>query len=476
MTTSDSRAQGAGPIRSVDGITVVDPSLVRRAVAAAAIGNVTEWFDFGVFAYMATTIGKVFYPGSSPTAQLLATFGTFAAAFLVRPLGGLFFGPLGDRIGRTRVLAATMIMMAAGTFLIGVLPDFNTLGLAAPCLLLLARLIQGFSTGGEYGGAMTFIAEYAPDKRRGFLGSWLEFGTLTGYIMGAGSVTILSAALNQTALLSWGWRIPFLIAGPLGVVGMYLRLKLEETPAFTKLFEEAEQRQGEAAKTDSAKSALRLMFARYWPAMLLCGALVLTWNVVNYMLSSYMPTYLSDELPPKIGDTESYLLQIAVMAVMLVLITFVGRISDRLGRRPIILTGCVATVVLAIPSVLLIRQDTTVTVFAGLMIMGVMLVIFSGAMPSTLPALFPTGIRQGALSISFNIFVSLFGGTVATVMTALIATTHDLMWPAYYLMGAGVIGGIAIWFTKETAGKPLDGSTPASSSEEEARVLAGTSS
>ena len=143
MTSSGSAYTGSSSFKSIDGITVVDPGLVRRAVAAAAIGNVTEWFDFGVFAYIATTIGKVFYPGSSPTAQLLATFGTFAAAFLVRPIGGLFFGPLGDRIGRTRVLAATMIMMAAGTFLIGVLPDYNTLGLAAPCLLVLARLLQG---------------------------------------------------------------------------------------------------------------------------------------------------------------------------------------------------------------------------------------------------------------------------------------------------------------------------------------------
>ncbi len=181
---------------------------MRRAVSAAAVGNVTEWFDFGVFAYMATTIGKVFYPDSSPTAQLLATFGTFAAAFLVRPLGGLFFGPLGDRIGRTRVLAATMIMMAVGTFCIGIIPDYGTIGMAAPILLLLARLVQGFSTGGEYGGAMTFIAEYAPDRRRGFLGSWLEFGTLVGYILGAAIVTVLSATLSQADLLSWGWRIP----------------------------------------------------------------------------------------------------------------------------------------------------------------------------------------------------------------------------------------------------------------------------
>ncbi len=465
MPNAMSADASTGRTSTPSSTTVVEPGLIRRAVAAAAVGNITEWFDFGVFAYMASTIGKVFYPSSSPTAQLLATFGTFAAAFLVRPLGGLFFGPLGDRIGRTRVLAATMIMMAVGTFCIGIIPSYASIGVAAPILLLLARLIQGFSTGGEYGGAMTFIAEYAPDKRRGFLGSWLEFGTLVGYIMGAVIVTVLGAALSQADLLSWGWRIPFLVAGPLGLVGMYLRLKLEETPAFAKL---AELHEGNADK--GTKDEFRSIFVRHWPAMLLCAGLVLVFNVTNYMLTSYMPTYLSDELPPRIGETESYLLQIAVMVVMLVAITFIGKLSDRIGRRPVVLTGCVALVVLSVPSILLIQQNTTVTVFAGLMIMGFMLVVFSATMPSTLPALFPTGIRQGALSISFNISVSLFGGTVASVMTALIATTGDLMWPAYYLMGAGVIGGVAVWFTKESANKPLLGSGPAVESEDEVRA------
>ncbi|MDI2031373.1 MFS transporter [Saccharopolyspora sp. TS4A08] len=461
--TGKTKEPGLSPgVRSVGGITVVDPSLVRRAVAAAAVGNVTEWFDFGVFAYMATTIGKVFYPSSSPTAQLLATFGTFAAAFLVRPIGGMFFGPLGDRIGRTKVLATTMIMMAAGTFCIGLIPSHATIGLAAPILLLLARLVQGFSTGGEYGGAMTFIAEYAPDRRRGFLGSWLEFGTLTGYIFGAVIVAVLTATMSDDALLSWGWRIPFLIAGPLGVVGMYLRLKLEETPAFAQLVETHERREAESAKTE-----FREIFVRHWPAMLICGALVLVFNVTNYMLTAYMPTYLSDELPPGISDTESSVLQIVVMAVMLVVITFIGSASDRFGRKPVIMTGCIALVVLSVPSVLLIQQNTVPTVFAGLMIMGLMLVVFSATMPSTLPALFPTNIRQGGLSVSFNISVSLFGGTVATVMTALIAATGDLMWPGYYLIGAGVIGAIGIWFAQESAGRPLPGSPASAAPDEE---------
>lgn len=433
-------------------VTVVDPAHVRRATTAATIGNITEWYDFGVYAYLAGTIGKVFFPASNSTVQLLATFGTFAAAFLARPLGGLVFGPLGDRIGRTRVLAATMLMMAGGTCCIGLIPGHDSIGVAAPVLLLLARLVQGFSTGGEYGGAMTFIAEYTPDRRRGFFSSWLEFGTLTGFITGAGLVSLLTAVLSEQDMLAWGWRLPFLIALPIGVVGLYLRWRLGETPAFAAL----------AGREERARTSkqLRAIFVENRRPMLLCMALVLNYNIAYYMFFSYMPTYVSAELSGNISETEANLLQVGTIAVMLVLITFVGRLSDRIGRRPVILGGSLATLVLAVPSVALIRVDTTAAVFAGLLLMGLMVVSFAATMTSALPALFPTEVRQGALSVSFNVSVSLFGGTVASVMTALIASTGDLMWPAYYLMAAGVIGVVAVRHTAETANTPLKGSPP----------------
>src|SRR6202162_321833 len=255
---------------SLDDITVVDKSLLKRAVGAMALGNAMEWFDFGVYSYIAVTLGKVFFPSSNPGAQLLATFGTFAAAFLVRPLGGMVFGPLGDRIGRKRVLAMTMIMMAVGTFCIGLIPAYGSIGIFAPILLLVARLVQGFSTGGEYGGAATFIAEFATDKKRGFMGSFLEFGTLVGYVLGAGCVAVLTATMSEQSLLSWGWRIPFLIAGPLGLIGLYIRLKLEETPAFQR---EADKRESEAHSTP--KEQFRDMLIKQWKPMLQCVGLVL---------------------------------------------------------------------------------------------------------------------------------------------------------------------------------------------------------
>ena len=194
----------------VDDVTVTEPSVIKRAIGAAAIGNVTEWYDFGVYAYFEPTIKEVFFADLPDTMGTIATFGLFAVAFLVRPFGGLFFGPLADRIGRNKVLATTMILMALGTFAIGCIPSESSIGLLAPILLLVARLVQGFSTGGEYGNAMTFIAEYAPDRKRGFLGSWLEFGTFTGYIMGAIIVTVAGAALTDDQLLVVGLAHPVL--------------------------------------------------------------------------------------------------------------------------------------------------------------------------------------------------------------------------------------------------------------------------
>ncbi|KUJ58636.1 MFS transporter [Streptomyces sp. NRRL F-5122] len=430
--------------------TVTDPALVRRAVKAAALGNAMEWFDFGVYSYIAVTLGKVFFPSGSPTAQLLSTFGAFAAAFLVRPLGGTVFGPLGDRVGRQKVLALTMIMMAAGTFAIGLIPSYATIGVGAPVLLLAARLVQGFSTGGEYAGASTFIAEYAPDKRRGFFGSWLEFGTLAGYIGGAGLVTLLTALLSSDDLVAWGWRIPFLIAGPMGIIGLYLRMRLEETPAFA-----AEVEKAEAARP---RVPLREMITGQWKALLLCMGLVLVFNVTDYMLLSYMPSYLTSEL--KYDETHGLLVVLGVMALMMVVQPFAGALTDRIGRRPLIAAGCAGFLFLSVPAVLLIRQGGLLAVALGVGALGLLLVCFTAAMPAALPALFPTRVRFGSLSIGFNVSVSLFGGTTPLVVTALIGATGNMMMPAYYMMAAAVIGGAAVWFMAESAGRPLPGSAP----------------
>ena len=363
-----------------------------------------------------------------------------------------------------------MILMALGTFAIGCIPAKSSIGLLAPLLLLAARLVQGFSTGGEYGNAMTFIAEYAPDRRRGFLGSWLEFGTFTGYLMGAIVVTVADATLSDSQLLSWGWRIPFFVALPLGIVGVYLRTRLADTPAFAALEDEANERE----KSNRAGGEARKL-ASLWRFVLVCMGLVIVWNVTNYMLTSYMPTYVTSTVPDATGGgvstTTSQWLQIVVMVVALFTIPFIGMLSDRIGRKPVLWVGTIALIVLAFPMVLLARADNAVAVLIGLLMMGLVLICFSATLPSTLPSLFPTRVRAAGLSVSFNVAVSLFAGTTSLVVGALVSATGDLNWPAYYLVIAGVVGAASLWYLREPNGRRMWGSAPAAVSDDEAHDL-----
>lgn len=450
-------------------ITVTHPDELRRVVAGTAIGNFTEWYDFGVFGFLATTIANVFFPsGSGSAAGLLATFATLAAAFIVRPLGGLVFGPLGDRIGRKRVLALTITMMAAGTTVTGVLPSYHSVGVWAVILLLVTRMVQGFSTGGEYAGAMIFIGEHSPDRSRGKLSGWLPFGTLSGYILGAGLVTALTAALSQDAMTSWGWRIPFLLGAPLGLIGLYMRLRLEETPSYSHLAE------NERAASEGGWQQFRDTIVEQWRPLLICAGLVLTFNVTNYMLTGYVPTYL--QTIAGVGKTESLLMVVIVLAVLLAVVTGVAWLSDRIGRKPIMWTGCGLLLIASVPAFVLMRDGSGFAVmFFGVLLVGLMLLCFNSTEPSTLPTLFPTRIRYGALAIGFNVSVSAFGGTTPLVTEALVAATGNDLMPAYYLMMAGAVGVATVAFLREPAGRPLPGSAPAVASEQEADELAGQS-
>ncbi|MEU9477965.1 MFS transporter [Streptomyces sp. NPDC048191] len=451
-------------------ITVTDEAAVRRATKAAALGNAMEWYDFGIYSYLAATLGKVFFPSGSDTAQLLSSFATFAVAFLVRPVGGMVLGPLGDKVGRRRILSVTILMMAVGTFAIGLIPSHAAIGLWAPGLLIFFRLVQGFSTGGEYGGASTFIAEYAPDKRRGYYGSFLELGTLAGYVTASGLVVVLSSVLSAEQMLGWGWRIPFLLAAPLGFIGLYLRLRLDETPAFQKL-EGGHVTPSEAADDveTSAAADLGKIFTRYWRALLLCLALVAAYNITDYMLLSYMPTYLSDELG--YGTDHGLLILLIVMVVQMCVINQVGRLSDRFGRKPLLMAGMLGFLFLSVPSFLLIRQGGVLLIAFGLILMGLSLVAMLGTMSAALPAIFPTHVRYGSLSVAYNVATSVFGGTTPLVITALISVFNTSLMPAYYSTAAAVVGVVAVLCMRETANEPLPGSPPAVATEEEAAAL-----
>ena len=425
----------------------VRPSVLRRAIGASAMGNMTEWFDYGAYTYVAVYLQKVFFPSQDASAAALSTMLVFAVSFVVRPLGGLVLGPLGDRLGRQRVLATTIVMMAVSTFLVGLLPGYATIGIWAPVLLVLLRVVQGFSTGGEYGGAATFMAEYAPDRKRGFLGSFLEFGTLAGFTLGALVVLVAELAIGKDAMADWGWRIPFLLGGPLGLVGFYLRNRLEDTPAFQALEADDEVEAG-------ATTALKDLVTRYWGPLLRLGGLTVALNVVNYTLLAYMPVYLEQKIG--LGSTESLTLIIVGQLVMMLLIPFSGRLSDRFGRKPLWWVSLGGLFVAAVPAYLLMAQGFLPAMVA-FAVLGVLYVLQLSTISSTFPAMFPTQVRYAGFAIAYNVATALFGGTAPAYNEKLIAVTGSDLVPAFVMMAACVVGALALVRVPETARAPIDG-------------------
>lgn len=421
---------------------VTDRATLRRAIAASALGNATEWFDYGIYAYGVTYISAALFPGNVDEAVLFA-LATFAISFLVRPLGGLFWGPLGDRLGRKSVLAFTILLMAGATFCVGLIPDYADIGFWAPTLLILLRMVQGFSTGGEYGGAATFMAEYAPDDRRGFYGSFLEFGTLAGFSLGAFLMLAFSLLLGDAAMHEWGWRIPFLIAAPMGLIGMYLRSRMEDTP----IFREA----GHAGKR-AETPPLALLMRRHWQPMLVVGGLVVALNVVNYTLLSYMPTYLQRRIG--LSPDEALIVPIIGMLFMMMFVPLAGGLSDRVGRRVMWRVSLIGLLVAVVPLYMLMATGFAGAI-VGFILLGLLYVPQLATISATFPALFPTSVRFASFAIAYNISTSIFGGTAPAMGSALITVTGNELMPAFYMMAACLVGLVALRFMPETAGRSL---------------------
>ncbi|PRY13932.1 MFS transporter [Kineococcus rhizosphaerae] len=443
--------------------------MLRRAVGGTVVGNTMEWYDIGVYGYLAVTMGRVFLPGADPGLQVLFSLGVFASTYLARPLGGIFFGRLGDRVGRQKVLAATLILMAGATFVIGLLPSYATLGALAPVLLVVLKLVQGFSAGGEYAGATTFVSEYAPDARRGFFGSLLDFGSYLGFALGASIVTALQLALSEEQLLGWGWRLPFLFAGVIGSVSIYFRLRIEESPAFQATQDLHEANSAATADAEGRPRNTLHLVKLHWRSILIAFALVAAANSVGYTLTSYMPTYLTDSLG--YDALHGTLLTVPVLLLLAVMLPAAGRASDRFGRRPVMWFGGGWMILLAFPTFWLIGRGTTVTTLLGLALLTVPVACGIACQASALPALFPTSSRYGGMGISFNIAVAVFGGTTPLIQEALVQWTGNDLVPAAYLVLTAVVGAIAVGLMKESARRPLPGAMPSVASEQEAREL-----
>ena len=438
----------SSPDRSptADAADEAPPGVLKKAIAASAIGNATEWFDYGLYAYGVTYISAAIFPGDTTEATLFALM-TFAVSFLVRPLGGFVWGPLGDRLGRRQILAITIVLMASATFCVGLVPTYDMIGFWAPVLMIGLRMIQGFSTGGEYGGAATFMAEYAPPRRRGFMGSFLEFGTLAGFSAGALLMLGFSLVLSDDQMGSWGWRIPFLIAAPLGIVGIYLRTKLEDTPVFKELEEQGKE---EA----NIGSEFKDLITRYWSPILKLGGLVVALNVVNYTLLSYMPTYLEQGIG--LSTDMSLVVPIIGMLAMMVFVPFAGRLSDRVGRKPLWWVSLIGLFIMVVPMFMLMSTGV-VGAIIGFAVLGLLYVPQLATISAMFPAMFPTQVRFAGFAIAYNVSTSIFGGTAPAVNEWLVAESGNNLWPAFYMMIAVVIGAIALTKVPETTRCPING-------------------
>ncbi len=439
-------------------INMVETKKAKKTVFATGIGNAMEWFDFGLYSYLAVIISQNFFSSvQNDQVKLIFTFATFAIAFLLRPVGGIIFGIIGDKYGRKVVLTTTIIMMAFSTLLIGLLPTYDQIGIWAPILLLLGRVLQGFSTGGEYAGAMVYVAESSPDKKRNSLGCGLEIGTLSGYIAASVLSGVLFFALSSEQMASWGWRIPFILGLFLGIFGFYLRRKLEESPVYENDIEATPKR-------DNVNFLTIIRY--YYKDIIVCFVAVAFFNCTNYMVTSYLPSYLQGVV--KLDDTLVSLLITVVMAVMIPLALMFGRVADKIGEKKVFLIGLIGTAVLSTVAFSLFQTKSLVFIIIGIFILGFFLSTYEATMPGSLPTMFYTHIRYRTLAVTFNVSVSLFGGTTPLIASSLVAKTGDPLSPAYYLTAVSIVGIIVVGLLHvSTAGKSLKGSYPNVSSQKE---------
>jgi MHS family proline/betaine transporter-like MFS transporter len=426
---------------NTDETVAVDPRLMRRVIVGGAVGSFVELYEFGVYGFLAAILATVFFP----SAGILATFAVFAVAFFARPLGGFLWGYIGDRIGRRRTLAMTVLAISVATTLIGVLPSAATAGIAAPVLLVALRVLQGVAAGGEISGAVSFIAEHSPAARRGTNVAGVQAGSVLGNLVGALIPGIMIILLPAAAMDSWGWRIPFLIAIVLGLIGVYIRRRLEETPHFLALAAEGERAANPLAETLTGRAHLAAL-ARAFGVVALNGASF-------FLIVGYLPTFASTSL--KLRGWAAFAPPVIALVAALVAI-FVGAAwSDRVGRRPVLLWSAGGLVVLAYPCFALITSGTYGLIVIGLIVFGLLSGGYGAVTQVTLAEMFPTKVRVSGHGVAYNLSVAIFGGTAPYLLTALTGATGSTMVGAYFIAIVAVLSLLVVLTIKETAGTEL---------------------
>mgnify|MGYP000878995293 CR=1 FL=1 len=424
---------------------------LRRAATASFIGNFIEWFDYASYGYLATVIGLAFFPEADKSVQLMSTFAVFAMSFVLRPVGAVVWGAWGDRWGRRWALSWSILIMSGSTFFIGLLPTYSVIGIAGAIGLLLLRMIQGFSASGEYAGAGTFLAEYAPPSRRGIYTSLVPASTACGLLAGSLMVTGAFWLLTDEAMNAWGWRVPFLLAGPLGLIGRYIRVHLEDSPAYQEMRAEMPQEE----KSESWSEPLRLLLREHLHDTLITFGVSCLNAVAFYMLLSYMPTYVHEELG--FSQDTATLATSAMLVVYIISIFIMGHLSDSFGRRRMLIAACVAFIVLTVPLFVVMTKATGMLLVVILcqVVFAIILTANDGTLATFLAESFPTNVRYSGFALSFNGANALLGGTTPFIVTWLIKVTGSPLAPAVYLTVVALIAMVAIFQSRTIHGSEL---------------------
>ena len=418
------------------------PRRMASVIFAGSVGNVVEWFDWSVYTTFAIYFGKQFFPAENDTASLLATFAVFAVGFFMRPLGGWVIGGFSDRFGRRAALTLTIMMMAGSSLLISVLPTYATIGVLAPVLMTVLRMVQGLSVGGEYGAATTFLAESAPTKRRGLYGSFLFFSIAAGLLLASGLAVVMTNVMSKEALVAWGWRIPFFIGGCGSLAGFWMRRNVGETHAFEQL-----RRSGRIERR-----SLWWTWTQHRTAVLRLVGISVLGAFSFYLFISFMPIYAIRHAGATPAD--AFLASTLSIAIFMIAQPFFGALSDRFGRRPQLMVFAAAYLVFLYPVVRSIGPSMTSMLLVecfGLLTYG----LYSAIAPAIMAELFSTAVRGIGIGAAYNLVVALLGGTTPYLMTWLQSQQREGWFLAYVCAGAAV-SLIAYWRMPETAGKPLE--------------------
>ncbi len=428
---------------SADNITDKKKTSMRKVIVSGMLGNGLEWYDFALYAQMSFIISELFFPGTNEAAKLLATFGVFAVGFLFRPLGAVLFGYIGDRYGRRQALVIAILMMAIPTGCIGLLPTYAQIGIWAPILLTLIRILQGLSLGGEFSGCITYIVEHSPPKHRGIAGSASMVSLILGFLLGSFVALLFVKILSPEDFRTWGWRVPFLLGVVVGLIGLYIRTSCDESPAF----EEAK------AKGHISDTPVRTTFFKYPGTLLKTFVLYITVTMPFYFASVYLLSFTNKKLGFSVD--QALTINTATMIAMLIAVVISAKVSDRIGRKPILVAAALLMMFAILPLFLMLDTKIYATVLLAQVSLGIIIGIYIGPIPAVLVESFPTSIRYTGMSISYNLAACIFGGTAPMICEWLIGSTGTYFSIAWYIILCNILSLTALYFYKDKYKEPL---------------------